>query len=40
MTNSLVEENQIAIVDVKEGVLVEFNMSGTLLSGFLVKNFA
>ena len=37
MTNSLVGDNQVAIVDVDEGVLVEFDMSGTHLSGFLVK---
>ena len=38
MTNSLVEDNQVAIFDVDEGVLVESDMSGTHLSGFLVKN--
>ena len=37
MTNSLVEDN-IAVVDVVEGVLEGSYMSGTLLNGFLVKN--
>ena len=38
MTNSLVEDHQVAVVDVNEGVLEGSNMSGTHLSGFLVKN--
>ena len=40
MTNSIVEDNQVAIVDVNEGVLVESDMSGTHLNGFLVKIWA
>ena len=38
MTNSLVEDNRVTLVDVDEGVLVESDMSGTHLDGFLVKN--
>ena len=38
MTNSLVEDNRVALVDVDEGVLVGSDMSGTHLSGFLMKN--
>ena len=35
MTNSLAEDNQVDIVDVDEGVLVESYMSGTHLSDSL-----
>ena len=35
MTNSLVEDNQVAIVDVDDCVLVESDMFGTHLNGFL-----
>ena len=35
MTNSLVGDHQVADVDVDEGVLEEFDMSGTQLNGFL-----
>ena len=38
MTNSLVEDNQVAVVDIDEGFLEGSNMSGTHLKGFLVKN--
>ena len=38
MTNSLVEDNRVALVDVDEGVLVESDMSGTFLKGLLEKN--
>ena len=38
MTNSLVGDHQVAVVDVNEGVLEGSNMSGTHLKGFLVKN--
>ena len=38
MTNSLVGDQQVAVVDVNEGVLEVSNMSGTHLNGFLVKN--
>ena len=38
MTNSLVGDHQVAVVDVDEGVLDGFDMSGTHLNGFLVKN--
>ena len=38
MTNSLVEDNRVALDDVDEGVLVESDMSGTHLNGFLMKN--
>ena len=40
MTNSLVGDRHIAVVDVDEGVLEESVMSGTHLNGFLVKNTA
>ena len=36
MTNSLVGDHQVAVVD--EGVLEGSDMSGTLLNRFLVKN--
>ena len=38
MTNSLVGDHQVAVVDVKKGVLDGSDMSGTHLNGFLVKN--
>ena len=38
MTNSLVGDHQVAIVDVDMGVLEGSNMSGTHLNGFFVKN--
>ena len=38
MTNSLVADNQVAVVDVDECVLEGSDMSGTHLNGFLVKN--
>ena len=38
MRNLLVGDHQVAIVDVDEGVLEGFDMSGTHLNGFLVKN--
>ena len=38
MTNSLVGDNQVAVVNVVEGVLEGSDMSGTRLKGFLVKN--
>ena len=38
MTNSLVGDHQVAVVDVDEGVLEGSDMSGTSLNGFLVKN--
>ena len=38
MTNSLVGDHQVAVVDVDEGVLEGSDMSGTHLNGFLVKN--
>ena len=40
MTNSLVGDHhhQVAVVDVNEGVLEGFDMSGTHLNGLLVKN--
>ena len=38
MMNSLVGDHQVAVVDVSEGVLVESDMSGTHLNGFLMKN--
>ena len=31
MTNSLVEDNQVAVVDIDEGFLEGSNMSGTLI---------
>ena len=37
MTNSLVGDPQVAVVDVNEGVIEGFDMSGTHLNGFLVK---
>ena len=37
MTNSLVEDNQVAVVDGYEGVLEGSDMSGTHLNGFPVK---
>ena len=37
MTNSLVEDNRVALDDIDEGVLVESDMSGTHLNEFLVK---
>ena len=38
MTRSLVGDDQVAAVDVDEGVLERSDMSGTYLNGFLVKN--
>ena len=38
MTNSLVGDHHVEVVDVNEGVLEGSNMSGTHLNGFLVKN--
>ena len=38
MTNSLVGDHQVAVVDIDEGVLEGSNMSGTHLNEFLVKN--
>ena len=38
MTNSLVEDHQVTVVDVDEGVLEGSDMSGTNLNGLLVKN--
>ena len=38
MTKLLVEDNRVALVEVDEDVLVESDMSGTHLNGFLVKN--
>ena len=38
MTNSLVGDHQVAVVDIDEGVLEGSDMSGTHLNGFLVKN--
>ena len=38
MTNSLVGDHQVAVVDINEGVLEGPDMSGTHLNGFLVKN--
>ena len=38
MTNSLVGDPQVAVVDVDEGVLERSDMSGTHLNGFLGKN--
>ena len=37
MTNSLVLDHQVAVVDVEEGVLESSDMSRTNLNGFLVK---
>ena len=38
MTNSLVGDPQVAVVDVDEGVLEGSDINGTHLNGFLVKN--
>ena len=38
MTNSLVGDNQVVVVDVDKGVLEGSDVSGTNLNGFLVKN--
>ena len=38
MTNSLVGDHQVAVVNVREGGPEGSNMSGTHLNGFLVKN--
>ena len=38
MTNLLVGDHKVAVVDVDEGVLEGSDMSGTRLKGFLVKN--
>ena len=38
MTNSLVGDHQVVVVDVGEGVLEGYDMSGTHLNGFLEKN--
>ena len=38
MTNSLVGDHQVVVVDVDEGVLEGSDMSGTCFNGFLVKN--
>ena len=38
ITNSLVRDHQVAVVDVNEGVLEVSDKSGTHLNGFLVKN--
>ena len=40
MTNLLVGDHQVAVVDVNEGVLEGSDMSGTHFNGFLVKNSA
>ena len=37
MTNLLVGDHQVLVVDVDEGVLEGPDMSGTHLNGFLVK---
>ena len=37
MSNSLVEDNRVALVDVAEGVLAGSDMPGTQLNGFFVK---
>ena len=39
MTNSLVGDHQVVVVDVDEGVLEGSDMSGTHLNGFLRENF-
>ena len=39
MTNLLVGDNQVAVVDVDEGVLEWSDMSGTHINGFLVKKY-
>ena len=38
MTNLLLWDHHVAVVDVDEGVLEGSDMSGTRLNGFLVKN--
>ena len=38
MTNLLVGDHKVAVVDIDEGVLEGSDMSGTHLNGFLVKN--
>ena len=38
MTNSLVGNHQVAVVDVDEEILEGSDMSRTHLNGFLVKN--
>ena len=38
MTNSLVGDYQVAVVNLDEGVLEGSDMSWTHLNGFLVKN--
>ena len=38
MTNLLVGDHQVGVVDNDEGVLEGSDMSGTHLNGFLVKN--
>ena len=38
MTNSLVGDRQVAVVDIDEGVLEGSDISGTHFNGFLVKN--
>ena len=38
MTNSLVGDHQVAVVDIDEGVPEGSDMSGIHLNGFLVKN--
>ena len=40
MTNSLLGDHQVAVVDVDEGDLDWSDMSGTHPNGFLVKNYA
>ena len=35
--NSFVGDDQVAVVDVNEGVLERSDMNGTYLNGFLVK---
>ena len=37
MTNLLVGDHQVAVVDIDEGVLEGSDMSGTYLNRFLVK---
>ena len=37
MTNLLVGDHKVAVVDVDEGVLERSDMSGSRLNGFLVK---
>ena len=38
MTNSLVGDHQVAVVNIDEGVLEGSDVSGTRLTGNLVKN--